>query len=67
MGRNNGDFRTEYDKSSNTMMTKNDYQQKNGWVSAWPAGHPNHPDYQSPGYLGKGGATPSVKNSSTEA
>ena len=43
------DFRTEPDKTSQQMpskdteiITKSAYQQKHGWVSAWPAGHPNH-------------------------
>ncbi len=36
------EYRTEYDKSSNSFMTKSDYQAKHGWVSAWPQGHPNH-------------------------
>ena len=42
-------FRTEPDRTSQQMPTKNtdiisksDYQEKHGWVSAWPAGHPNH-------------------------
>lgn len=42
-------FRTEVDKTSQQManhetpiITKSEYQQKHGWVSAWPTGHPNH-------------------------
>jgi hypothetical protein len=43
------EYRTEVDKTSREMstkdtpiITKSDYQQKHGWVSAWPSGHPNH-------------------------
>jgi len=51
MGRNNADFeyRTEVDRTSQQMpnketpiITKSAYQEKHGWVSAWPSGHPNH-------------------------
>ena len=48
MGRNNGDFRTEYDKDSQTFMTPAAKQAKDGWVSPWPQGHPNRTEYQSP-------------------
>jgi len=48
MGRNNGDFRTEYDKDSKTFMTSKGFQEKNGWVSPWPQGHPNRKEYVSP-------------------
>ena len=43
------EYRTELDKTSQEMatsdtpiITKSAYQKKHGWVSAWPAGHPNH-------------------------
>ena len=48
MGRNNGDFRTEYDSDSKTFMTPAAKQQKDGWVSPWPQGHPNRTEYVSP-------------------
>lgn len=47
MGRNNADFRTEYDADSKTFMTPGAKQAKDGWVSPWPVGHPNRTEYQS--------------------
>jgi hypothetical protein len=49
------EYRTEVDKTSREMPTKNTpiitksaYQEKHGWVSAWPAGHPNHTSVVTP-------------------
>ena len=49
------EFRTEPDRTSQQMpsletpiITKSAYQEKHGWVSAWPVGHPNHSSYVSP-------------------
>jgi hypothetical protein len=43
------EYRTEVDRTSQQMpnketpiITKSAYQEKHGWVSAWPVGHPNH-------------------------
>lgn len=36
------EYRTDYDKTSNSVMKKSDLQKRDGWVSPWPVGHPNY-------------------------
>lgn len=51
MGRNNADFRTEYDSVSGSSMTKPALQARDGWVSAWPGPQVNggraHPNWSA--------------------
>lgn len=42
------DYRTEYDKDSDTFMSKGAFQAAKGWVSPYPQGHPNRTEYVSP-------------------
>ena len=40
------EYNTDYDKKSGKIMKKSELQARDGWVSPWPVGHPNHTEYQ---------------------
>lgn len=42
------EYKTDFDKKTGTMMSKRELKERDGWVSPWPYGHPNHTTYVSP-------------------